>query len=74
VDLFRVNFEELAALTNGDTTDEVTLVVHLRIRLGNDLALFLVGGQIVDLLESLATFAYAIGRFDESEFVYPRIG
>src|SRR5690606_37194849 len=61
-----VHFEELAVLTNGDLADEVALVVDLGVGLGDDLGLFLIGGEILDLVGDLAVFEDAVGGLDEA--------
>ena len=54
MDLGGGDFEELAVLADGDLADEVALVVDLGVGLGDDLGLFLVGGQVVDLVGGAA--------------------
>ena len=54
VDFVGGDFEELAVLTDGDLADEVALVVDLGVGLGDDLGLFLVGGEVFDLVGDAA--------------------
>ena len=56
VDFFGGDFEEVAVVTDGDLADEVTLVVDLGVGLGDDLAFFLVGGEVLDLVGDAAVF------------------
>ena len=64
------HFEEVAVLADGDLADEVVLVVDLGVGLGDDFALFLVGGEILDLVGDAAVLRDAVGRLDEAELVY----
>src|SRR5690606_22650287 len=59
--------------TNRDLADKVALVVDFGIRLRDDFALFLVGGEIVDLFGGAAVLHETIRRFDEAEFVDARV-
>ena len=54
VDLVGGDFEEVAALADGDLADEVALLVDLGVGLGDDRGLFLVGGEVVDLVGDAA--------------------
>ena len=54
VDLAGGDLEEVAVLADGDLADEVVLVVDLGVGLGDDLALFLVGGEVLDLVGDAA--------------------
>ena len=69
VHFLSIDFQELAVLTNGDLTDKVTLVVEFGVGLSNDLTLFLVGGEIFDLVGYLTRFHETIWRFDETKLV-----
>ena len=73
VDLLRLDLEELAVAAHGDLADEMALVVELGVGLGDDLALLLVGGEILDLLGGAALLADAVGRLDEAELVHARV-
>ena len=68
------DFEEVAVLTNGDLADEMVLVVDLGVGLRDDFALFLVSGEVLDLVGDAAVFRETIRRFDEAEFVYASVG
>src|SRR4051812_2541821 len=75
VDCGRLDVVDLAALlTNQDAVlRERTVGVQRRVCLGNDVAVFLVSGQVVDLVGDLALFDVAVGRLDEPERVDPRV-
>ena len=74
VDLAGGDFEEVAVLADGDLADEVVLVVDFGVGLGDDLALFLVGGEVLDLVGDAAVLRDAVRRLDEAELVDARVG
>ena len=49
--------------------DELALLVERRVGLGDDVFLFLVGGEIHDLVGDLAVLDDAVRRLDEAEAV-----
>ena len=57
VDLLRLDLEEFAVAAHGDLADEMALVVELGVGLGDDLALLLVGGEVLDLVGGAAVLA-----------------
>ena len=67
MDFVRVDFEKFAVLADGDFANEVALVVELGVGLRDDFALFLVGGEILNLVADPAILCRAVGRFDEAE-------
>ena len=69
VDRLGVDFEEVAAVAHSDLADEVALLVELGVGLGDDLALLLVGGEVLDLVRHAAVLADAVRRLDEAELV-----
>ena len=67
-------FEELAVLADGDLTNEVILLVEFGVRLGDNLGLFLVGGQVINLVGDLTVFDDAVRGLDEPELVNAGVG
>ena len=74
MDLAGGHLEEVAVLTDGDLADEVTAIVDLSVRLGDDLAFLLVGGEVVDLVGDAAVLDHAVRRLDEAELVDAGVG
>ena len=76
VDVRGRDFDELAAaLTGGDTFVEVFAgLVDRVVRLPDEELLFLVGGEVFDLVGHLAVLDLAVRRLDEAELVDPGVG
>jgi hypothetical protein len=74
VDFGGRHFEEVAVLADGDLPDKVRLVIDLGVGLGDDLALFLVGGEVFDLVGNLAVLRDAVRRLDEAKLVDAGVG
>ena len=53
---------------------EAVLVVQRRVRLGDDVLVLVVGGEVVDLVGDLALDHLAVGRLHEAERVDPAVG
>ena len=75
VDLVRVDERELTAAGTHEhaVVEEAALVVDVGVRLRDDVAVFVVGGEVLDLLERDAVLDPAVRRLDEAEPVDPRV-
>ena len=74
VHITRRNLEEVAVLTDRHLADEVILFVDLGVGLGDDLALLLVSGEVLDLVAHPAVLHHAIRGLDEPELVHAGVG
>ena len=74
VDLAGGHLDEVAVLAGGHLADEVALVIDLGVGLGDDLALFLVGGEVLDLVGDATVLDRAVRCFDEPEFIDAGVG
>ena len=73
VDLRRLDFEKVAAITDRDfLAGEMSFRVHRRVGLRDEEILFAIAGQIIDLIGHAAFLDFAVRRFDETEFVDAR--
>ena len=75
MDLGRLDFQEVAAITDRNFfAGEMTFRVHRRVRLRDEEIFFAIAGQIIDLIGHATVLDFAVGRFDETEFVDAREG
>src|SRR5271165_1745485 len=72
MDLARFDFEEVTTITAGDLfVGKISLLIDRRIRLRNEIVLFPVRGQIIDLGSHPAIFNPAVWSLDKSKLVDP---
>ena len=72
-DPLRFDFEEVALVADRDfRLGELAMAVVRRAGLRDDEVLFLVGGEVIDLVGDLAVGDLAVRRLDEAEFVDAR--
>ena len=71
----RIHFDEFAFFTGGYAGGrEVALFVQRVIGLGDEIAFFLIGGDVFDGIGDPAIFHLAVRRFNESEFIDAGVG
>ena len=74
-DLRCIDFHRFARLVRpAKLLIEHIVLVERRRSLGNDVARFLVGGHVFDLIRDHSLFDNAVRRFDKAELVDLRIG
>ena len=72
VDFRRINFKDFVKFSRSDAADELA-VFNFGIGLRDCKAFFVVGGQIIYLVEDFSLFDFSVRGFNEAEFVYARI-
>ena len=75
VDLVRGHVRDLAAALTHEhlLVEEATLLVDRRVRLRDDVTVFVVGREVLDVLGGDALDDLAVGRLDEAEAVDARV-
>src|SRR5579859_4990858 len=71
---FRLDFDEITLVPTGNFLDlEMATAIDRRVRLGDNVILFLIGGQVVHLLRYTTILEFTVRRLKETELVDARV-